>query len=212
MRSSLKQLIISMPVLRPLRLFMEKLEISTWKKNGKPLPPPHIIKQIALRDYARKFGLSILVETGTYLGHMVAAMMEDFETIYSIELSKELYENAVARFEGVEKVKLIQGDSGEELGKIVGSINKPALFWLDGHYSAGVTAKSEKETPINEELETLLSLPDKRHVIIIDDARLFDTDPAYPKLEVLIEQVKAKRPDMQVTVKDDSIRVTPRVP
>ncbi len=209
MRYGLKKLVISMPILRPLRLFIEKREVSEWKKNGRPLPPPHVVKEIALREYARKFGLSILVETGSYLGDMVAAMMEDFETIYSIELSRELYEKAVRRFAGFEKVKLIQGDSGEELRKIVGLINRPTLFWLDGHYSAGVTAKAEKETPINEELETLLSLPDRRHVIVIDDARCFNGDPAYPTFEEVVALVKARRPDLQIAVKDDSIRITP---
>ncbi len=210
MRHGLRQLIISMPILRPLRLFIEKREIAIWKKSGKPLPPPHVVKQIALREYARKFGLAILVETGTYLGDMVAAMMEDFETIYSIELSKDLYVKAVARFRGIEKVNLIQGDSGEELRRVVGEIDRPALFWLDGHYSAGITAKGEKETPVNEELETLLSLPDKHHVIVIDDARCFGSDPAYPTLEEVIALVSAKRPDLQVEVKDDSIRIAPR--
>lgn len=209
MRHNLRQFIIATPVLRPLRLLMEKWEISTWKKKGKPLPPPHVVKQIILREYARKFDLSILVETGTFMGNMVAAMMEDFATIYSIELSKELYEMAKKRFAGVEKVRLIHGDSGEELKKNVGLINKPALFWLDGHYSAGVTAKGKKDTPINEELETILKLPEKRHVIIVDDARLFGSDPAYPTLDELSEQVKSLRSDMQVIVEDDCIRIFP---
>jgi hypothetical protein len=135
-------------------------------------------------------------------------MLDDFETLYSIELSKDLYEKAVERFKGVEKVNLIQGDSGEELQKVVSSISKPALFWLDGHFSAAKTAKGELETPVNKELESILNLPEKRHVIIIDDARFFGTDPAYPKMEELTEKVKSIRPEMQISVKDDIIRIT----
>jgi hypothetical protein len=102
-------------------------------------------------------------------------------------------------------------DSGVELLAIAKLINAPALFWLDGHYSAGVTAKGEKETPIVEELTGLLKLPEKRHVIIVDDARCFDTDPAYPKLSELLSLVKSIRPDMDVKIQDDSIRLSPNL-
>jgi hypothetical protein len=52
------------------------------------VPPPHIVKQQTLRSYSKKFGLNILVETGTLHGDMVEAMKKDFERIYSIELNR----------------------------------------------------------------------------------------------------------------------------
>lgn len=92
---------------------------------------------------------------------------------------------------------------------MIRQINQPALFWLDGHYSAGVTAKGEKHTPIYEELEHILGTQERKHVIIIDDARLFGTDPAYPNLEELSDFIKAKRNNVDILVQDDSIRITP---
>jgi hypothetical protein len=46
-------------------------------------------------------------------------------------------------------------------------------------------------------------------VIIIDDARLFGTDPGYPTLEEVNSLVKEWQPDLDVEVELDSIRVTP---
>ena len=215
MKELIKQIIKNTPLYYPLRNAAVKRrqqkELVAWERIGKPVPPPHIVKQKALRDYSKTYGLRILVETGTYLGDMVEAMKADFDRIYSIELSKDLYEKAVKKFADVKNVELIHGDSGTELGNVIKRINQSALFWLDGHYSAGVTAKGKKNTPIYEELEHILGTQDRKHVIIIDDARLFGTDPVYPSLEELSDFVKAKRNNMDILVQDDSIRITPKL-
>ena len=208
-RKSVKKLPFYTSLKNWLVIEWEKSEISKWERNGKPVPPPHLIKQKTLRIFAEKFGLKILVETGTYYGDMVEAMKNDFDQIYSIELSKKLYEKAKKRFIREEKVKLIYGDSGTELGKLINKIESPALFWLDGHYSEGVTARGDKDTPIYEELSHILDAQEKRHVIIVDDASLFGSNPAYPSIKELSDFIKSKKPDAYITVEDDSIRVTP---
>jgi len=213
MKRLMKQIIKKTPLYYSLNQWAVKRkrakELIEWEKNGKPLPPPHIVKQRTLQTYSKKFGLKILVETGTYYGGMVEAMKKIFDHIYSIELSKELYEQAKKRFKGVKKIELICGDSGIELRNIMNKIDRPALFWLDGHYSGGVTAKGEKDTPIYEELHHILNASDRGHVIIIDDARNFGSDPAYPSIEALKDFIKSKRPNLEIVVQDDSIRITP---
>ncbi len=213
MKRFIKEVLSDVPLYHPIRNWImkknQRRELINWEKSGKPVPPPHIIKQKALRNYARKYNLKILVETGTYFGDMVEAMKKDFEHIYSIELSKELYKKANKRFKGDKNVELVQGDSGIELKKLVKKIDEPALFWLDGHYSAGVTAKGEKDTPIYEELTHIFDAENKEHVIIIDDARCFGSDPAYPSIDEISDFIKSKRPDVSITIEDDSIRITP---
>jgi hypothetical protein len=207
------KIIKSMRLYYPLRNWVtsrrQRAELVAWEKNGKPMPPPHLIKQGALREYARRYGLRVLVETGTYYGDMVQAMKSEFDRIYSIELSQDLYEKALTRFKGAEKIELIQGDSGVQLGRIMDKINQPALFWLDGHYSEGVTARGEKDTPIYEELRHILGATFMGHVIIVDDARCFGVDPAYPSLAQLEDFVKSMKSNMDMTVQGDSIRITP---
>ena len=137
-------------------------------------------------------------------------MKGHFDQIYSIELSPELYETAQKRFKRSKNIRLICGDSAVELGNIMERLDKPTLFWLDGHYSAGVTAKGAKNTPIFEELTHIFNAPDQGHIILIDDARLFGTEPDYPSLQELAAFISAKKPHLDMTVEADSIRITPR--
>jgi hypothetical protein len=210
----LKQVIKETPLYFPLRSWVAKRkglkELVEWERKGQPVPPPHIVKQRVLQTYSKRYNLKVLVETGTYLGEMVEAMRNVFDYIYSIELSKELYEQAKKRFKALRHIELIHGDSGDELGNIISKIDQPALFWLDGHYSRGVTARGNKDTPIYEELHHILNAPDRGHVIIIDDARCFGTDSAYPRIEELSELIKSKRTNTDIIVLDDSIRIVPK--
>lgn len=188
----------------------EKKVILEWEKKGKPVPPPDVIKRRTIASYAKKFSLKILVETGTYYGDTIEAMKHLFERLYSIELSKELYEQATRRFQRDKHIELIYGDSGIELGNVLKRLQQPALFWLDGHYSGGITGKGGKNTPIYAELEYILNCQEKKHVMLIDDARCFGTLPDYPSIEELTHFIQTKRPDLNIDVEDDIIRVTPK--
>jgi len=214
MNQFLRAIIRKTPVYHTLRNWMvtrlQKKEFIEWKKNGKPVPPPHIVKQQVLKSFANKFGLKILVETGTYYGDMVEAMKNNFDRIYSIELSRELYEKAKKRFKDEQQIELINGDSAVELKKIIDRLDQPTLFWLDGHYSGGETAKGDKVSPIYEELAHIFRIKENmRYVIIIDDARLFGSDPGYPRIEDLVNFIKSKRPEVCISIENDSIRITP---
>ncbi len=184
-------------------------EILAWEKAGCPVPPPHIVKELVLKDHAYRFGTSILVETGTYLGDMVYAMKDHFERVVSIELADIFYEHATRRFRMYPNVQIIQGDSGATLSEVISAESRPCLFWLDGHYSAGLTAKGEAETPVMKELESILSQKDRGHVILIDDARCFDGTHDYPTIEAVRSFVGDLAPGYELSVKDDIIRITP---
>lgn len=185
----------------------EAKDLLAWEKAGKPAPPPRVVKERVIRQYASRFSIKTLVETGTCYGDMVEAMRPDFNRLYSIELSERLHEIAKRRFAGVASVSLIHGDSGVELGALVKKIAEPVLFWLDGHYSEGETARGAKDTPIYEELEHIFNAQRNGDVILIDDARCFGTYPAYPSLEMLREFILSKRPDATFDVQDDIISI-----
>ena len=183
-----------------------------WIEEGKPPPPPHIYQQALLRQYAREYGLNVFVETGTYCGDMVKALIGSMKRIYSIELGDELYKRTKTRFQNNKNVVLIHGDSSQELDKIHQKLEEPALFWLDGHFCGELTGKGEKETPIYKELEQILNTPCKEHVIIIDDARLFMSSDRveYPTIDDIIQFVKSKSNNFDIIVQDDSFRITPK--
>ncbi len=180
-----------------------------WVNAGKPVPPPHIVKQMALKESLSAYGVRIFVETGTFRGDMVEAMRRHVDQVFSIELSETFAQRAVERFRAVSNVEIILGDSGQELKKLVPRLSGPALFWLDGHYSGGTTAHGAEATPIFAELQHVLTAPQRGHVILIDDARCFGADPAYPSLGAISEFVSSLRKDVRMTVKDDLIHIRP---
>lgn len=194
-----------------LRKWKERRQVAKWEKAGRPSPPPHAIKQQNLRDYARRFGLEALVETGTFKGDMVAAMMDDFSALYSIELANHFFEQAAQRFCDKQKVTILQGDSGRVLEELVPKLEGPTLFWLDGHYSSGNTARGDKDTPVMEELGHIFAREDLRCAILIDDARCFtgESDQEYPTLDEVRAFVAERRPDWTVEVATDCIRIAP---
>lgn len=214
MKQQLKDFLKKLPFYPFLRSwFISKRhvrEFFEWEKNGRPDPPPHIFKQQLIKDIAAQYGLKVFVETGTYYGDMVNAVKNHFSKIYSIELSKEIFERAKKRFRGDEKIQIIHGDSGIVLCNLVSIIDQPTLFFLDGHYSAGETVRGEKDTPIYEELKYIFNGRLSNYVIIIDDARCFGSDPAYPRIEELTDFIKIKNRNTIIEVKNDCIRIIPR--
>jgi hypothetical protein len=143
----------------------------SWLKRE---TPNHNLKGDLLMELASKYKLDILVETGTYLGDMVAALISSFKHIYSVELDHELTVNARRRFVNQPHVTIMEGDSAKVLPNLLQQLSGNTLFWLDGHYSGGVTAKGETETPITLELKAILSSNIPNFVIAIDDANLFN--------------------------------------
>lgn len=127
-----------------------------WQLSGRQGQPPHLAKEHAVLQYASRYGCSILVETGTYLGDMVAAAKRHFTRIYSIELDPELYNQAVRRFARWPHILILPGDSAQVLSDLVNRLTGPTLFWLDGHFSQGITARGPIDTPIVQELEAIL--------------------------------------------------------
>jgi hypothetical protein len=157
-----------------------------------------------------KFKPRIMVETGTLLGDMIEAMKHRFMQLHSIEISHQLAQKAQQRFAGDKHVRIIENDSAIALKELVPTLQEPALFWLDGHYSGGNTGKGAKETPIMEELDTILAshLP---HVIMIDDARCFGTEKDYPDLAELEAFVRARHPNAEMYIQYDCIHILPNL-
>jgi hypothetical protein len=182
--------------------------LQDWENKGRPVPPPHQYKQLVIEEYQKKYKTQCLVETGTYLGDMIEAQRKNFQQLYSIELSEALWRQAVDRFKAYPHIKILLGDSGKVLPDVVANLKETAIFWLDGHYSAGITVKGEKECPIYAELDAILSAPTLKHIILIDDARDFKGENDYPSIAELETYVRTRQPEYVCEVKDDLIRLT----
>lgn len=176
-----------------------------------------IFKHEMLIDYAKRFGTKVFVETGTYKGDTVKAMLYSylFDQIYTIDIFEDRTAKAMRRFRKFDNVTCLNGDSAFVLPELLRTIHEPALLWLDAHHSGKQIARSEGliETPIISELKAALAHPDAgEHVIIIDDARYYETfsvkyPTTYPCTSELESMVKAKFPDHVFEMHDDIIRV-----
>lgn len=189
-----------------IKLLLSNYLLLLWRIKGRPVPPPHKIKQLCVRDYGKIHNTNVLIETGTYLGDMVEAQLNNFEIIYSIELSGDLYKKALKKFSGNKKVSLYNGDSGIILKEIMPRIKEKSLFWLDGHYSGGITAKGGKNCPIMEELNAILS-SDIEHILLIDDARLFNGTNDYPTIQELKNYILSIYSNSTIVIENDIIRI-----
>lgn len=168
---------------------------NTGSVNQYNNPSSNLLKQNLIKSLAQKNNIDVLVETGTYLGDMIYANLKNFKLIYSIELDKKLFKKAKERFKENKKVNLYQGDSYKLLKRIIPRIKDKTIFWLDAHYSGGLTSKGTKNTPIERELKVILNNWIAGSVITIDDARLFTGENDYPtkrKIKKIISKTGLK--------------------
>ena len=128
------------------------------------------------------------------------------DRVFTIELDKKLASNAQKRFAYTKKVHVIQGDSKIVLQELLKDINEPCLFWLDAHYSGGKTACGDKSTPIEKEFEIIFGHKNvQQHLLLIDDARCFNGENDYPRLEDVEKSIENKFDDWILKVENDII-------
>jgi hypothetical protein len=101
------------------------------------------------------------------------------------------------------------GDSVEVLPQVLAKLSGPTLFWLDGHYCAGPSARGDTDTPIAKKLSLVLSRPPGRDIVLIDDARLFTGKDDYPSVDWVRQLVRQQRPTAKVELEGDIICVFP---
>jgi hypothetical protein len=181
--------------------------------------PDYGYKRKFIIDLARQYHCTdVFVETGTFFGDTIEYVKNDFKSLVSIELNEELSLRAAERFRNNPNVQIVQGDSAKQLSSILSNIGSPVVFWLDGHYSSAfqvgdkyiATSRGEKETPIMDELLQIKNHFVKKHLILIDDARLFNGANDYPALDEVKRFVESQLPEYKFSVRNDIIRILPK--
>jgi hypothetical protein len=112
-------------------------QMRTWWARGRPAPPPHDVKLAAILYLADQVGAKVPVETGSYLGDTVRALRGRFDLIASIEIAPALARPLQEEFARDPSVRIILGDSGIELVRLLDDVKGPTVLWLDAHYSGG---------------------------------------------------------------------------
>jgi len=134
---------------------------------------PH---QEAALELGGLVGARTFVESGTYKGKTTRWAASQFDTVYTIERAKPFYDRYAGELQALGNIHTRFGDSRECLPEIVRELgDSPAIFWLDGHWSGGMTAGEEDECPLLDELRAIKHR--RNDIIMIDDARLFLAAP-----------------------------------
>jgi hypothetical protein len=129
---------------------------------------------LSLQDDYTKF--PCFIETGTCWGETVSNMEPYFNNIYTIEFSEMFYKRTKNKYAGT-KIIFLLGDSSIVFETLLPTIEEPTIFFLDGHWSQNGTGKSAKDCPLDEEITHINNLFKNEAIIIIDDYRLFGTNP-----------------------------------
>ena len=163
-----------------------------WAKRKFAAPSPTIVKnEVILRNGIPN---ATWVETGTYRGDTSALLVKNSRMVYTIEPSQQLFESAVIRFKDTPNISVIQGLSENVLPHLLPNLTGSINFYLDGHYSTGITYQGPKDSPLLEELLCIQSFLHKfsQIVILIDDVR-YCANPSshqfsgYPKLDEMVD-------------------------
>jgi hypothetical protein len=182
-----------------------------WQLRGRPIRSPHLLKQRTVRDYAQRYRLRVLVETGTYYGEMVAAMKNRFAEIYSVEFDSALAQRAAKKFSRWPHVHILEGDSQHVVPELLKSLREPALFWLDAGYYGWAGLQGDKQR-LTSELDSILRDSRFRHVILMDDARGLNGQNGAPTVPQLKQRIETDFPGRSVEVKYDILRIVPCLP
>ncbi len=174
----------------PYRLLTLLLGYKNWAKLNFQAPSPHYIKQACL--IRNSFPNATWIETGTYLGQTTQVLSKNGLKVYSIEPEPTLFANAYNYFKKFNNVEILNGTSEQIFPNLLPKINGDVNFWLDGHYSAGITFKGTQDTPVLEELKHITDNLNhfKKVCILIDDIRCFNPQiteySTYPSVNILV--------------------------
>ncbi len=184
------------------RFFSGIRDCLQWSKRGYAAPSPHFIKQGCLR----RNGLpeATWVETGTFLGQTTQLLARHGTQVYSIEPEPKLFARARTLFSKCSNVEILNGTSEEVFPTLLPRITGDVNFWLDGHYSAGITFKGPQDTPILDELECISRNIDNfgRICVLVDDIRCFNPRlpeyATYPSLDTLVDWATRHKLDWHI--------------
>lgn len=184
--------------------------IEEWESKGRPIPAPGEYKIVTVLEYAKKYNIKTFIETGSFIGSTINGVKEYFEDIHSIELSPKLFSICLGYFQYMNNIHLYNGESEKILPMILQNIDNPCVFWLDSHYSAGVTARGTTSSSLHAEIPAILGHHIKNHIILVDDTYdLFDAD-GYLSPGTIKKMILEKLPNYEVTIEGYILRAYPK--
>lgn len=111
------------------------------------------------------YKIPIAIETGTLHGETTGFLARCFSKVYSIEKHKESFAVATNNLANFSNIKLLLGNSAEELPKLLSQLDsKKIFFYLDAHWG--------DYWPLLDELKVIGKTHKNNCIIVIDDFKV----------------------------------------
>jgi len=173
-------------------------------------PPIEIISQLKAA-----YGINNFIEIGTYQGHTAYWASQVFEQVFTIEYSQDLYQKVTEKYGHIKNIDFLYGDTRNLLDNTVSQLESPSLFWLDAHWSGGLTYGEIDECPLLAEIE-IINSSDCEHFIFIDDAGLFLSPPPpphspqhWPDISAVLNLLNSVKNSRHIVIIEDVIIAVP---
>jgi FkbM family methyltransferase len=173
-------------------------------------PPTEIIYKLK-----EVYGINNFIETGTYQGHTAYWASQLFEQVFTIEYSQDIYQKVTEKYGHIKNIDFLYGDTRNLLQNTLSKLESPSLFWLDAHWSGGITYGESDECPLLAEIE-IINRSDCEHFIFIDDARLFLSPPPpphlpqqWPDISAILNLLNSVKNSRHIVIVDDVIIAVP---
>lgn len=167
-----------------------------WSRQHYSVPAPKVVKHRVINRYGSPG--NTWIETGTYRADTALFLAKQAQHVFTIEPSPSLASYARRRLKGATNVTLIEQDSEHALPDVLNQVSGPVSFWLDGHFSGGITFRGQRETPIEIELQLVDRALNQLDLeaILIDDFRLFGPGSSslevYPPRDFLVDWARGR--------------------
>lgn len=138
--------------------------------------------QHPIQQWRTQYGLTAMLETGTYRGNsVIAALTAGYERVVTCEVDSRSLSIARVRIGDDARVTFFLGESIIHLPAMLLSIaDQPALIFLDAHVhpsqfdSASSDVQVADLLPLPREIDLIISNRDcSRDVVIVDDLHLY---------------------------------------
>lgn len=137
-----------------------------------------------VKSLSEKYNLKVLVETGTFAGESALWAANEGLVVHTIEADNDKRTSLIDLFSDKPNIHFYCADSAIYLGKILKGLEKPALIFLDAHDSPDI----DSNQTVLKEIEAIRKCKTK-HIVMIDDARLFGTGD-WPTIQTVLDALK----------------------
>lgn len=128
-----------------------------------------------IKSLVAKFGIDIIIETGTFIGGTTRKFAGMVDKVITIESNKEYFEKARLNIDGLENVKQVLGQSQTALNNVLTKevSAKNLLFFLDAHWGDYCPLKAEMKIIASKGIKPVIVVHDFYNPFVPDMG--FDT-------------------------------------